>query len=448
MASKAPAPVAPHPGTPGSMGDIRRGNLALVLTRLAQSSGAVHLTRAQLAASTGLTKASVSSLVLELLDAGIVREIGVNPRGGERGRPGVGLELDPGNAVMGMEINVDYISAGLTDLAGNLLVHQTWEQDNRNASPAAVTTALAGLTAAVLAAPEARGVRVLGGGLAVPGLVDEATGTVLTAPNLGWRNQSLDLPSLLPGIPLEIMVFNEANAAAMAELRYRPQSATDFLFVSGEVGVGGGLVIGSELFTGPGGHAGELGHVVVEPEGSSCSCGGRGCLETVAGQDAIFAAAGISQAIASRGNAPVSDRLPAGFPGHESRSEVLAQLKSALTVGEPAATAALRRAGHSLGVAVASAARMFNISSVVLGGHFAYLDKWMVPAVSASLQVYAPGIIPPEDITVSTLGHTGALRGAASSVVRSLLEAPHLVVPPAAVEPPPDPAPAATLPQS
>ncbi|WP_426226132.1 ROK family protein [Pseudarthrobacter sp. DSP2-3-2b1] len=414
MAGSATAAGSPEQGTPGSMGDVRRANLALVLGRIAKAGAGTHLTRAQIAVSTRLTKASVSSLVLDLIDAGIIREIGLKPQG-ERGRPGVGLELNPANAVLGMEINVDYISAGLTDLAGNLLLQEVRERDNRGTAPAAVAAALARLAAELRDAARARGIRVLGGGLAVPGLVDPKSGTVIAAPNLGWNNESLDLPALVPNVPLGTTLFNEANAAALAEVRYRPAGDADFLFVSGEVGVGGGLVIGSELFTGPHGHAGELGHVVVQPEGAACSCGGRGCLETVAGQDAIFVAAGVTT------NRQQNAQLSAA----PSRSESLAQLLAALAAGDADALDAVARAGHYLGVAVASTVRLLNISSVVLGGHFAILGEWITPALSQSLATYAPGIVLPGSISLSAVGQAGAVLGAAGSVVRALVEAPH-----------------------
>lgn len=419
MANPAAADSASEIGSPGSMGDVRRSNLALVLGRIAQSASGAHLTRAQVAAATGLTKASVSSLVLDLLDAGIIREIGLNPQG-ERGRPGVGLELNPARGVMGMEINVDYISAGLTDLSGRLLLQETRERDNRNSPAGFVVAALAELAADLRGSAQAHGVRVLGGGLAVPGLVDAWTGTVIMAPNLGWAMEALDLGALLPDVPLGTTLFNEANAAALAELRYRPAGGADFLFVSGEVGVGGGLVIGSELFTGPDGHAGELGHVVVQPEGTACSCGGTGCLETVAGQDAIFAAAGIPARAPSPARS-FSDRAASG----PSRSESLSELLTALAEGDAAALKAVSRAGHYLGVAVASTVRLLNISSVVLGGHFAILGEWIRPALSDSLAKYAPGKVLPENISLSAVGQAGALLGAAGSVVRSLVEAPH-----------------------
>ncbi|WP_026264541.1 ROK family protein [Arthrobacter sp. 135MFCol5.1] len=404
MVIPAPAVAGSGGSAPGSVGDVRRSNLALVLGRIAEFPRGAHPSRAQLAAATGLTKASVSSLVLDLLDAGIIREIGFNPQG--RGRPGVGLELNPGRAVMGMEINVDYISAAVVDLAGKVLVREVQERDNRNSVDGPVLAALAVLAARVRGAAGGHGVEVLGGGLAVPGLVDPAAARVLTAPNLGWAGVDLDLGALLPEAPLGVALFNEANAAALAELRHRPDGASDFLFVSGEVGVGGGLVIGSELFTGPGGHAGEVGHIVVDPDGARCSCGGTGCLETVAGQDAIFEAAGIG-------------------PVEHSRSAAMAKLLQALDARQPGALAAVERAGRCLGIALASTARVVNIASVVLGGHFAVLEPWLRSPLLESLQKYAPGRYAAGQVSVSAVGESGALLGAAGSVIRSLVEAPH-----------------------
>ncbi|MGX5717677.1 ROK family protein [Arthrobacter sp. MAHUQ-56] len=404
MAMPAPAAAGSGGAAPGSVGDVRRSNLALVLGAVAEFPPGTCPSRAQVAGATGLTKASVSSLVLDLLDAGIIREVGLNPQG--RGRPGVGLELNPGRAVMGMEVNVDYISAAAVDLAGNVVIREVRERDNRNSAVGPVLAALAVLAARVRSAAGEQGVEVLGGGLAVPGLVEPATGRVLTAPNLGWVDADLDLDALLPETPLGVALFNEANAAALAELRHRPDGASNFLFVSGEVGVGGGIVIGSELFTGPEGHAGEVGHIVVDPGGGRCSCGGTGCLETVAGQDAIFSAAGLA-------------------PEGASRTASMSALLQALEAGETKALSAVTRAGRALGIGLASTARVVNIHSVVLGGHFAVLEPWLRQPLLESLQKYAPGKYTPEQVTVSAVGESGALLGAAGSVIRSLVEAPH-----------------------
>ncbi len=296
---------------PGRVEDVRRGNLVRVLASLAQArtDPDPHPTRADLASRTGLTKASVSSLVAELVDAGLVAESGAT-RDGERGRPGVGLELSTRRGVVGMEINVDYISAGLLDLGGTLRILRTLERGNRGQPPESVMALLAGLVSDVAAEASAAGIVILGGGLAVPGLVDSASGTVASAPNLHWRAVALQLDRLLPDAPFGTVLHNEANCAALGELWYgHGLDFQDYLFVSGEVGVGGGLVIGSELFAGPQGQAGEVGHMVVEPSGPDCSCGGHGCLETFAGQEAIFSEAGIPAGTASVRLARLGEQL-------------------------------------------------------------------------------------------------------------------------------------------
>ncbi|WP_442016185.1 ROK family transcriptional regulator [Paenarthrobacter sp. 2TAF44] len=385
---------------PGRVGDVRRRNLSLVLDSIARN-GDAKPSRAQVAAGTGLTKAAVSSLVADLVESGLVSEVGLY-RDGERGRPGQGLELSSRRGVVGMEINVDYLAVGLVDLGGNLRFSSTVESRNRGLKPGAVMEHLGELADQAKAAAAAEGITILGGGLAVPGLVDEQRNIVLSAPNLHWEHEQLDPQALLEDAPLGVRLSNEANSAALGELWYGDGPA-DFLYVSGEVGVGGGVIIGSELYTGPGGSAGELGHIVVHPEGPSCSCGGAGCLETFAGQEAVFEAA----------------RIPEGSLGE--RTELLL---AALAADEPHAKRAVRDAGRYLGIALASSARLMDIEAVVLGGHFAVLADWLKPAVLSSLERYAPGLLEPESLTVSRLEHSGTLLGAAGQVIRAVIESP------------------------
>jgi len=389
-----------EPTAPGRVGDVRRRNLSLVLDSIAKTVDSKP-SRAQLAAGTGLTKAAVSSLVADLVESGLVSEVGLY-RDGERGRPGQGLQLNARRGVVGMEINVDYLAVGLVDLAGNLRFHSAVESPNRGMPPAKVMEQLAGLAAEAKAAAEAEGIAILGGGLAVPGLVDEKSNVVLSAPNLHWEGEQLHPQSLLEGAPLGVKLSNEANSAALGELWYGA-GVPDFLYVSGEVGVGGGVIIGSELYTGPGGSAGELGHIVVHPEGPRCSCGGAGCLETFAGQEAIFEAAGIA----------------GGTLGERTEA-----LLAALAAQEPKATQAVHDAGRYLGVALASAARLMDIEAVVLGGHFAVLGEWLKPSLLESLERYAPGLLDPKNLAVSGLEHSGTLLGAAGQVIRSVIESP------------------------
>ncbi|MBT2513604.1 ROK family transcriptional regulator [Arthrobacter sp. ISL-30] len=396
---------------PGRVGDVRRGNLALVLKGIAAAGPGLAPTRAQLAAANGLTKASVSSLVADLIESGLIRELGLN-RDGERGRPGVGLQLNPQRAVIGLEINVDYLAAGLVDLNGALRFHTSEEAQNSGADPRSVIKQISRLLEPVLKAAGDTGTQILGGGLAVPGLVDSAGRTIVSAPNLHWSSVTLEVRDLLPAAAFDVLLSNEANSAALAELWYgRGRELHDFVFVSGEVGVGAGLVVASELFVGPQGYAGELGHVVVHPDGPDCSCGGRGCLETFAGLEAILSAAGIAAS-------PVSVRLTG--------------LLDALRNGEGHAVTAVENAGRYLGLALVSAARIMDLPAVVLGGHFALLGDWIRPALQRSLEIHAPGLLESESVMLSTLDQSAALLGAAGGAIQSILESPHVLIPAAA----------------
>ncbi|MFH5879100.1 ROK family protein [Arthrobacter sp. NA-172] len=399
--------------SPGRVGDVRRQNLALVLAGIQRNGGA---TRAQLAAESGLTKASVSSIVADLLESGLVRETYVT-RDGERGRPGTGLVLNPARGALAVEINVDYLAVGVLDFAGELTFHETLERHNRGSKPADILPLLVAMAQRAATEAIAAGVELLGGELTVPGLVDTERNVVVAAPNLGWADVELseELPKILPDAPFGVSLANEAKSAALAELWFgqgadhgTSERFRDFLYISGEVGVGGGLVIESRLFAGPQGHAGEIGHVVVHPDGPLCACGGHGCLETFAGQDAIYSAAGIDP---------------------DSTSQQMDQLLSRVAEGDERAVSAVEQAGRYLGIAVASTARVANISAVVLGGHFAVLEEWIAPALRRSLNRHAPGLIPQGNVAFSGLGQTGTLRGAAATSVRRILSRAYELIP-------------------
>ncbi|MGO4433353.1 ROK family protein, partial [Paenarthrobacter sp. RAF9] len=151
--------------------------------------------------------------VADLVESGLVAEVGLY-RDGERGRPGQGLELSSRRGVIGMEINVDYLAVGVVDLGGSLRFHSSVESPNRGLGPATVMERLGALAAEAKAAAAAEGIAILGGGLAVPGLVDEQRSVVLSAPNLHWENEPLNPRALLEGAPLGVRLSNEANSAA------------------------------------------------------------------------------------------------------------------------------------------------------------------------------------------------------------------------------------------
>jgi predicted NBD/HSP70 family sugar kinase len=293
----SPADAAPAGAV--RQGSLREINLALLLGRIAAAPRPPS--RAELATGSGLTRATVSAVVDDLIGGGLVTEVDPAPRTGA-GRPARGLLLARhGPAGLGLEINVDYLAVCVLDLAGEVRHRTVHRADLRPASPAETLARAAELARRARADAEDQGLTLAGAALAVPGLV-AADGVVRLAPNLGWRE--VDVPALLaahppltesvPGLPA-LVVENEANLAALGELHTGDPGATDFLYVSGEVGIGAGIVLDGTLYRGARGFSGEIGHLPVHPEGRPCRCGGRGCLETYAGQETILAAAGLSQ---------------------------------------------------------------------------------------------------------------------------------------------------------
>ncbi|WP_405087999.1 ROK family protein [Microbispora sp. NBC_01389] len=375
---------------------MRARNLALVLGEVG-ARGAV--TRAALAEITGLTKTTVSKLVGDLIEGGLVVETGA-VRDGERGRPGVELRISGRRvAALGLEVNVDYLAVCVVDLARTVRLRRTQAVDNRAAPPVDSIARLGDLAASVVDEAVEKGLRVVGGVLAVPGPVDRTTGDVRNAPNLGWRD--VPLASLIRHFPFPVRVENEANLAALGELWFG-SGLSDFLHVSGEIGIGAGLVVRGRLFRGAHGFAGELGHVVVAPDGPRCRCGGRGCLEQYAGQDALLAAAGVVRG--QLGVARVAQRL---------------------REGDERARAACERAAWALGVALSSAIHLVDPGAIVLGGIYAPLFRWIGDVVGDTLRGrlgQMRGTVPP--VIVSRLGAEAAALGAAGQVIEQVMADP------------------------
>jgi predicted NBD/HSP70 family sugar kinase len=385
-------------------------NLAVVLREVGLGPATA---RARIAEATGLTRATVSALVDDLLRGGLVDEVEPAPRRGA-GRPAAGLVLSPtGPAGLGLEVNIDYLAAAVVDLTGAVRHRQVRRVDQRGRPPGEVLRETAALAASAVAACD---LPVAAACLAVPGLVDPA-GVVRLAPNLGWRD--LDVPGHLsaapdwPGLPLT--VDNEANLAALGELHTSPAERS-FLYVSGEIGIGAGIVLDGALFRGTHGWSGEIGHVTIAADGPVCRCGARGCLERYAGQEAILRAA----------------RVPPDEAGSTGRAVRL--LAEQAAAADPSTVDALRSAGTALGLAVAGVMNLLDLDAVVLGGTFAPLARWLRGPVDRELtRRVLTAAWSPVRVRASALGAESAVIGAAGSVVREIHAAPAAWCAPAAV---------------
>ncbi|MEW2050783.1 ROK family transcriptional regulator [Streptomyces sp. NPDC005476] len=389
-------PNGPGRALPDTQQGMRRRNLARVMHAVSDEG---PLSRAAVASHIGLTRAAVSTLVDELIRTGLLEELGPE-RPGRVGRPGSALAVSGhGPSGIGAEIGVDHLAACAVDLRGKVRARAVRHGTNRGRSPGPVVEELTGLVRQVVAEAEREGLWPAGLAVAVPGLVARDARTVVRAPNLDW--QQVDLGALLPG-ELPLTVDNEANFGGLAELWLGTDTPGDFLHVSAEIGIGAALVVNGSLLRGTRGFAGELGHVPVHPDGPECVCGGRGCLEQYAGEEAVLRAAGL---------APGGDRV--------------GLLAGRAADGDPDVRRALREAGTALGIALTGALNLLDPEGVVLGGALAGLAPWLLPSLETELSRRTAG--PARPVSVSRLGPEGPLLGAAHSVVRAVLDDPAAV---------------------
>ena len=343
---------------------LRRSNLALVLDQLRRRGSC---SRSQLVAATGLTRSAIAGLVSELETIGLVVETPPAPDG-RPGRPSPVVRVDDQCVIaLSIEIFVDEIGAAFVALDGSIVASVRAARPRARVAVAETVTDVAGLVdrlEAQLADLEGRrvGHHVIGCGVSIPGLVRDADGVVVAAPNLGWIDVSLaeSLSSVL-GCGVPVHVGNDADLGALAESRFGAGVGSDhMIFVSGEVGVGGGLVAAGRPVVGHLGFAGEIGHLPVNPDGRRCRCGSIGCWETEVGETALLERAGLD---------------PEG--GRAAVDELLDRAAA----GDRRATDALAAEARWLAIGIAGLVNVLDPDTVVLGGLFARI----LPAVRARL---------------------------------------------------------------
>lgn len=398
--------------------------MALVLAGIAAGAS---VTRARLAAETGLTKATVSSLVDLLVDADLVVETGRDTAAAAVGRRGAALALsDRGPLGIGVEVNVDYLATCTVDLTGRVRRRETIIGDERGAGPEATLRRAGRALRRALDDADQDERPIAGITLAVPGLVELDRDIVRAAPNLGWRDvRAGDVLAAEAGLDgggttvrapagggrATIRLGNEADLAALGELWAGGHGGLrSFLLVSGEIGVGAGIVVDGELFAGVRGFAGEIGHITVDPNGPPCPCGNVGCLERLAGQERILTDAGIEPSIGT---------TTAGADGP------VGELVARATAGDGRALDAIDRAGRALGLGLSVVLNAMDVDTVLLGGVYALLGPWLRGPVTDELErrVFAAPWSHPS-VGVSTLGPDAAVRGAALSALRVVLDDP------------------------
>ncbi len=396
----------------GDQALVREINLSIILNALRDHSPA---SRAYLAGVTGLNKTTVSSLVQQLIDAHFVSEMGTG-KSEEMGRPGIPLELNPtAGCIIGAEIGVDFISVVVSDFAARVVWRH--QEPCRQGQAKIIRRTLDTIHRAI-AEKGAEYKSVLGLGLGVPGLVDVTSGTLLFAPNLGWRNVPLrDI--LQAEFTFPIYVDNEANMAALGESYFGvARGARTVLYVSSGVGLGGGIVLDGRVMPGAAGFVGEVGHMTLDIDGPQCNCGNRGCWETLVSQRALF------HRIETAVEAGKRSSLQSGEDG-AVQSLTVPAVVSAAQEGDEVACQALEETAVFLGIGLANLVNALNPEIVVFGGILSLAGDLMMPVITRTMQERALAwSVEGVRLIVAAYGFDACVMGGIATVYHRILSQP------------------------
>jgi predicted NBD/HSP70 family sugar kinase len=386
-----------RPGAGTNQEDVRRHNLGTVLTHLHHDG---QLSRAELTARMGLNRSTIGALVGELVALGAVVETA--PSGGRAGAGRPSLDVRPSApdvVVLAIEVGVDVLRAARVGLGGSILARRNAPTPTSGRVEDVASAVVRLLRQVASGVPD--GAAAIGVGVGVPGVVRQQDGLVRFAPNLGWTDVPFaDILRARMGGDLTLLLANDADLGALAEhTRGAGAAHANMVFLAGDVGVGGGVIVGGQPLHGVGGYAGELGHLMVNPRGRICRCGSRGCWETEIGAPAIGAAL----------HSPATDV--------ETLSDRLEQVRTP--------SAALQTVGRYLGLGLGSIVNLLNPEVIVLGG----VLRALYPVVrEATDEAFGRAALTAAReqvrVVVPQLGADAVLLGAAERAFAPLLEDP------------------------
>ncbi len=378
--------------TPGSQSSLHRANLERVV-RAVRRSGA--LTQAEIARTTGLSAATVSNIVRELKDNGTV-EVTPTSSGGRRARS-VSLSGDAG-IVVGVDFGHTHLRVAVGNLAHRVLAEEA-EPLDVDASAAQGLERAEHLVKTLIAATGINPRKIVGVGLGVPGPIDVAGVLGSTAILPGWAgtNPRDDLAARL-GVPVH--VDNDANLGALGELVWGAgRGAGDLAYIKVASGVGAGLVINGQIYRGPGGTAGEIGHITLDESGPVCRCGNRGCLETFTAHRYV---------------------LPLLHSAHGPDLTAPRMVRLARE-GDAGCRRVIADVGRHIGSGVASLCNLLNPSRVVLGGDLAEAGELVLAPIRESVGRYAiPSAARQLEVVPGALGGRAEVLGALALVLSEM----------------------------
>jgi predicted NBD/HSP70 family sugar kinase/biotin operon repressor len=365
-----------------------------------------RVSQADIARATGLSRSTISTLVLELRTAGLVTEFedgrkdAMPPRRSPPGgRPAVLLGLDDsaGTAV-GIDFGHSHVRVGIANLSHQVTAERAREFQVDNDAAGALDAAAA-MVDEVLADARVGRDRVIGVGMGIPGPIDRRTGTIGSASILpGWVGLA-PAEEMARRLQLTVEIDNDANVGALAEVYWGAgRGCSEVTYIKASTGIGAGIVISGQLHRGAVGTAGEIGHTTVDEQGPLCRCGSRGCLETVAGGAAV-----VEQVRSTR-----------------SKDLTLARVLELAAAGDPACRRAIADAGRQIGVSMAAVCNILNPELIIVGGHLSEAGDMLLGPLRESLRRYAVrAAVESVAVVQGVLGERAEMLGALALVLQS-----------------------------
>ena len=387
------------PGRAGSLESLRRLNRLRVIHALRDEG---LISRAEIARRTGLSRSTVSSLVADLQADGLVveRPEPGSAHGAQGGRPPILLSFDASaGAAVGVDFGHSHLRVAVSDLASTILAERTRPLDTDHDAYEGLEMA-AELVVETLADAGVARESVIGAGMGLPGPIFQNPtihGTVGSSAILpGWIGMTA-AAELQKRLEFPVMVDNDANLGALAEAAFGAgRDAGDLVYLKVSSGIGAGLILNGRLYRGSAGLAGELGHVLVSPDGVVCRCGNRGCLETVAGTGALV------------------DLLRRS---HGDDITIEGMLEAARN-GDAGCRRVIHDAGRALGTVAATLLNLLNPEMLIVGGHLAAAGDLLLDGLRESISRAAlPETNRGAEVVLGVLAERAQVLGALALVV-------------------------------
>ena len=396
---------------------MKRLNRGTVLRLLRRQS----LSRLQLARTTGLQESTISLIVGELLADGLVREDGPPaPRARRRGRREVPLALHPDGAyAIGIHLGIFAAQVAVTNARAEMIAHVS-EDLPSPPTPVAVVDHIRRLVRHVLLTAGVDPARLVGAGVGVLAYVEPASGVVRRADHLGWRD--VPLAALLrDALGLPVAIDHNVRAMALAEQLYgRLGDLRDFAFLNVGTSIGAALVVNGRLVEGHAHDAGQLGHLLVAPDGPPCTCGRRGCLDAVASIRALRQRA--RELAEQRPGTPFGRRVL-----HHERSGQESVVLELAAAGDPLALACIEHGAEPLATVLAVLLALHDPEVVIVSAGASAHDAVLIPPLQAALVARAAVPDGAQCLAPSSFGRAQAVVGGAAVMLQLLFDAPDML---------------------